>query len=126
FSGNHSITTGYQHYESRYGVPLDGHTHGNPYGIPGTTGPDAGDGVTIDLSQDRIIAEASTLTDLTLLEYVTISGAAVRYRQKEFEGDFLSNDFSMDSQQLQLKGVSTGTFWQLFTGVDFDGNQFEN
>lgn len=108
-----TLRAGYQYYRTRYGVPLDGHTHGNPFGTPGVTGPSVGDGITIDLNQHRIHGDAALLTDLPWLSRIDFRGVASRFRQEEWEGRFLSNAFSKDSREVISEIPWQGDGWSL-------------
>lgn len=95
-----TLRAGYHFHRSRYGVPLDGHTHGNPFGTQGITGPSVGDGITIDLAQHRLQADASLHTNLAWLPRIDLNGATSRFNQQEWEGNFLSNAFSHHTHEL--------------------------
>ena len=116
----------YQRYETRYGVPLDGHTHGNPFGVPGVTGPSLNDGITIDLAQDRLLGQSRIKLDGEQLEHLEVKGAATRFRQTETVGSFLANDFSLDGGNSQLELGGQWGSWNVFTGVDLSLHDYEN
>ncbi len=116
----------YQHYQSNYGVPLDGHTHGNPYGKPGVTGPGVGEAVTIKLVQDRVTGDAFLRFDDQLFQSLSLKGAWTGFRQQEWEGRFLSNDFQQESAETLGEARWTGDFWQAFLGAGASRQKFAN
>lgn len=116
----------YQRYESRYGVPLDGHTHGNPFGTPGMTGPSPNDSVTIDLVQDRGLGQTRLDIDLGPFDQVELKGAITKFRQKESEGRFLSNDFRLDGIDLQMEAGGELRGVRFFTGLELAAHDFKN
>ncbi len=116
----------YQRYESRYGVPLDGHTHGNPFGRAGVSGPGPNDGVTIDLNQDRVLARAESRLNLGPLERAEVKAAVTRLRQQEHEGRFLSNDFRLAGGDLQVELAGESGPARLFPGLAMAHHDFTN
>jgi len=116
----------YQRYESRYGVPLDGHTHGNPFGTPGVTGPSPNDGVSIDLIQDRGLGQTRLDIDLGPFEQIELKGAVTRFRQKESEGRFLSNDFRLDGADVQIEAGGELRGVRFFSGLELAAHDFKN
>lgn len=121
-----AVQGAYQRYESRYGVPLDGHTHGNPFGVPGVTGPSTNDGVTIDLIQDRGLGQTRMAVDLGPFEKMELKGAVTRFRQKENEGRFLSNDFRLEGADLQMELGGQLNNLSFFTGLELAIHDFTN
>ncbi|MCC5807106.1 MAG: TonB-dependent receptor [Opitutales bacterium] len=79
-------------YFTDYGVPTDGHSHGNPFSEPGETAPSAFDPVRIDLENLRVlsVARRPAQGDGTTLD---TRGRFSRFRQDEREGAFLTNSF---------------------------------
>lgn len=124
--GNAAMQGAYQRYESRYGVPLDGHTHGNPFGVPGLTGPSPNDGVTIDLTQERGLGQTRLDIDLGPLDQIELKGALTRFRQQESEGRFLSNDFCLDGADVQMEAGGQFKGVRFFTGFEWTAHDFKN
>lgn len=124
--GERAIQVGFQHFFSRYGVPLDGHTHGNPYGVGGVTGPTPEDGVIIELTQNRGYGAVEGTAPMLGLDHWRLTGAATHFRQDEREGAFLSNAFGLRSGDLHLEGTVEGSAGTLFLGTSWSREAFEN
>lgn len=120
------VQSAFQRFDAEYGVPLDGHTHGNPFGEPGVTGPSVGDGVTVDLTQDRVLGKARIGTGWSLLDDIELKGALTRFQQRELEGRFLSNDFRQDGADLHLAFASRPGPFEVFSGVSFARHDYSN
>jgi len=116
----------YQVYTSRYGVPLDGHTHGNPFGNPGTNGPSPNDGILIDLRQERGLARSSLKVALGPVKRIEFKGALTQFRQQEKEGRFLSNDFQLDGTDLQIEFDGEWSRGRFFAGAEWASNEYKN
>ena len=116
----------YQRYESRYGVPLDGHTHGNPFGAAGATGPGVGEGIRVELQQDRLYGETTLETEAGWIRPIRFRGALTSFAQEEWEGRFLSNDFDQDTVDMEVEVPLAGTDWALVQVGGYKEEQYEN
>ena len=79
-------------YFTEYGVPTDGHSHGNPFSEPGVTAPSAFDPVRIDLQNMRVLAIARRPAQGGA-PTLDARGRFSRFRQNEREGSFPTNAF---------------------------------
>jgi iron complex outermembrane receptor protein len=123
---NWSAQAAYQNYASRYGVPLDGHTHGNPYGQAGVTGPGPNDGITIDLEQDRFLAQGLLSLEGAWMDSLQVKGVLADFVQKELEGRFLSNDFQLDTEELHIEAGKAMGSARFLTGFEWSEAGFRN
>ncbi len=126
FPGANAITVGFLHYAMEYGVPADGHTHGNPYGQAGITGPGPNDVITIDLKQNRLFAEAHIPLDQTWMDGINAKLSYTDYRQDEWEGSFLGNAFQRETVNSRLETESIGERGRLFLGGSFNAHRYDN
>jgi iron complex outermembrane recepter protein len=126
FPGRHALAGGYQHYASRYGVPVDGHTHGNPYGIPGGTGPSPNDGIAIDLEQNRLMLEAEAVVKNPLLKGLRLRAAGVDFVQREYDGAFLSNDFAREALEARVEMLAGEGPWLALAGAEASRADYRN
>lgn len=126
FGDRASLTVAYQQYGSRYGVPLDGHTHGNPPGVPVVEGPSPADGVEIDLQQNRFTFEVAMAPGEMLPGALEVKAAFIEFEQKEFEGSFLSNDFFRKTGEGHLLYSHREGDWQSFIGAAAVGRDYRN
>lgn len=126
FGDGASVTLAYQNYGSRYGVPLDGHTHGNPPGVPVLVGPSPADGVEIDLEQNRFTFESTWDPGKALPGAVQVKAAFIDFDQKEFEGRFPSNDFARKTGEGHLLYRHGEGAWQSFIGAAAEGRDYRN
>ncbi|MCD8483369.1 MAG: TonB-dependent receptor [Verrucomicrobia bacterium] len=105
-------TLGYHRFGSDYGVPLDGHTHGNPFGTSVGWGPSPLDAVRIQLLQEQWIVQAS-LNEAELLRgddnnALKVTLAHTTFDQEEREGAFLINAFGQRKSELNLEAEHKG------------------
>ncbi|HKJ90663.1 MAG TPA: TonB-dependent receptor, partial [Oceanipulchritudo sp.] len=126
FEDGRTLTLAYQHYGSRYGVPLDGHTHGNPPGVPVSAGPSPADGVEIDLEQNRFTFESTLDPGEVLPGALQVKAAFIDFVQKEFEGAFLGNDFSRQTGEGHLLYRQDRGVWRTFFGAAAEGRDYRN
>lgn len=126
FGNKASHTIAFQHYHSHYGVPTDGHTHGNPAGVFGVSGPSPADRVTIELTQNRFTGETDWQPDTLLIEGVRLKWAASSYTQTEWEGRFLTNDFSSDNGLAVVEVAALPEFGSLLFGLSGGANDYQN
>jgi iron complex outermembrane receptor protein len=126
FARRHALIGGYQRYASRYGVPLDGHTHGNPYGIPGETGPSPNDGITIELEQNRMVLETDLAPGVPWLHAARLRAVGVGFDQREYEGAFLSNDFRREVLQARMEVEGGGGPWSTLAGAEASRSDYRN
>lgn len=100
-------TVGLHRYRSEYGVPLDGHTHGNPFGNAPGFGPSPLDGVRIDLAQSQWSGSLDWRPERSHQARpqsgVRAQLAHTDFAQTETEGAFLINAFSQRQTQLQTE-----------------------
>jgi iron complex outermembrane receptor protein len=115
-----------QHYVSNYGVPLDGHTHGNPFGEPGVNVPGPQDGITIDLEQTRLLGQGEITVKGGWIDTVRFKGAMTDFQQSEFEGRFLSNDFQLDGFEFQGDVSKKWRQVHVFAGFEISRNEYWN
>ncbi len=126
FQDASDYSMGFQNYDSRYGVPADGHTHGNPFGVSGITGPSPTDTVNIELTQNRLTGEANWEPSELVFESLRFKWAASDYSQSEFEGRFLSNDFSNRNGQATLEVSSAPAVGSFLVGLSGGANSYTN
>lgn len=113
-------------YNSDYGVPSDGHTHGNPFGPPGF-GPGPNDNVTIEMQQRRWEGAAGFWPAATWLEQLDVALSWSTLKQDEYEGIYLGNAFdgkTFDSRieaQLPVLGA-----WDTRVGLQFTAFELFN
>lgn len=102
-------------YSTDYGVPTDGHSHGNPFSEPGVTAPSAFDPVRIDLASTRILAVARRPAqgDGTTLD---VRGRFSRFRQDEREGAFLTNAFRRTEAETRIEALRPTQVGGLLSG----------
>lgn len=117
FPENRSVSLTYQNYQSRYGVPLDGHTHGNPPGVPVVIGPSPADGIEIDLRQHHVAFQYETPLQSFLPGQLQIKGAVADFSQQEWEGAFLSNDFWRQTREAHLLHRFSRKAWKAYFGL---------
>lgn len=120
------IRGGFQQFESFYGVPLDGHTHGNPYGEPGLTGPSPGDSVTIDLRQHRGFGEWKGQGTSKWMDSWSLKGAVSKVHQMEREGSFPGNDFKRVEGSLHGEMRQQGDRWNALHSFQLGVEDFSN
>lgn len=102
-------------YLTEYGVPIDGHAHGNPFSEPGETAPSPFDPVRIDLENFRFLATARrpACGDGTTLD---TRARLSRFRQDEREGAFLTNSFRRTEAEARGEVLHTARTGGLLSG----------
>jgi iron complex outermembrane receptor protein len=102
-------------YLSEYGVPPDGHAHGNPFSEPGVNAPSPFDPVRIDLENFRLLATARRPA---LGDEPTVDTRArlSRFRQDEREGAFLKNSFRRTEAEARGEVLQTTATGALLSG----------
>lgn len=102
-------------YLSEYGVPPDGHAHGNPFSEPGVNAPSPFDPVRIDLENFRLLATARrpALGDEPTLD---ARARLSRFRQDEREGAFLTNSFRRTEAEARGEVLHTAPTGALLSG----------
>ena len=125
-SENLSTRAGYQHFTGEYGVPLDGHTHGNPFGTPGVNGPGVGDGIRVEFLQDRGTGAVTLLPEAEWFESVELRGALTHFRQEEWEGAFLSNDFRQETAEALAEAPMFFGDWSLLQIMGLRRERYTN
>lgn len=117
FRGDRSTALTYQNYQSRYGVPLDGHTHGNPPGIPVAVGPSPADGVEIDLHQHHFAFQFASPLHEAIPGHLRIKAGVADFAQQEWEGAFISNDFWRQTREAHFLHSVSHQRWRSFVGL---------
>lgn len=112
-------------YNTDYGVPSDGHAHGNPAGQ--TFGPGPNDAVTIQMQQRRGEAQTEFWPDTTWLDTVSFKAQYSDLVQDEFEGSYLGNHFNAQTYDTRLE-LESARFeqWQFAGGASFSGFELDN
>lgn len=126
FQPSWSVKATYQYYASEYGVPLDGHSHGNPFGEPGVTGPGPRDAVIIDLEQNRFLFQGEVTPDLDWIDSLQLKSAFTEFHQIENEGIFLSNDFQKEGGEIHLEGAKDFGRGVITVGLEFAEEGYTN
>lgn len=120
------VRGGFQRFASSYGVPADGHVHGNPFGEPVTGAPGPDDVVRIDVLQARWFGHARWEPEAAWLDGLDLRVAWTDYAQDEREGPFLANAFAQETTGLRLTGWRRATAWTLFSGLTLDHGRYHN
>lgn len=112
-------------YNTDYGVPSDGHAHGNPAGS--TFGPGPNDAVTIQMQQRKGVAEAELWPETSWLDTLTIKSQYSDVKQDEFEGIYLGNRFNAQTYdaRIELNTPQLDT-WRYAAGMSFNGFELDN
>lgn len=106
-------------YNSDYGVPSDGHTHGNSNGSS-TFGPGPNDNVIIDMKQRKANLEGEFLSDTNWLETLSLRLVYSDLKQDEFEGLFLGNHFDAQTFDSRLEVIiPQNNGWSGAVGAQF-------
>lgn len=112
-------------YNTDYGVPSDGHAHGNPAGQ--TFGPGPNDQVTVEMRQNRGEVETELWPNSTWIDNLSFKAQYSDLMQQEFEGSYLANQFDAQTFDTRLEVESTGTdTWQFAGGASFSGFELDN
>lgn len=107
-------------YQTDYGVPTDGHSHGNPFAPPGT-GPGPNDAVTIEMQQRKGDLEGEFWPDNAWLGALSLRAVYADLKQDEFEGAFLGNHFDSQTFEGRLEAVTENlSAWTLAAGGQFN------
>lgn len=92
-------------YDTEYGVPTDGHAHGNPAGR--TFGPGPNDVVTVEMRQRKAEASGELWPDSSWLESASFKAQSARILHEEFEGTYPGSRFDARTHDLRVELTSS-------------------
>ncbi|WOO40106.1 TonB-dependent receptor [Rubellicoccus peritrichatus] len=106
-------------FNTDYGVPSDGHAHGNPFGNS-SFGPGPNDFVTIQMKQRKGDLEAELWPESPWLEELSLRTTYSDLKQDEFEGEFLGNHFDAETFESRIEAVMPQIDgWSAAAGLQF-------
>lgn len=112
-------------YDTDYGVPSDGHAHGNPAGR--RFGPGINDDVTIEMQQRKGELATELWPDAEWLDTVSLKTQYAHLKQDEFEGIFLGNGFNAHTYDTRVELHSPQLdVWTFVGGGDFSLFSLDN